>query len=163
MYLFKSCKVTLIKSIIFNLPTYFMSLFPLPIGVANCIEKLHRDFLGCGLGEEFKFHLISWSKVCPLISKGGLGVWNLQMFNRALLGKWLWCYVRERDAWWIVVVDSKFGSLWGGWCSKEPPKPYGVRLWKNIRRGWKMFSSHTRFEMGPRLDSSMMCGLGRSP
>jgi hypothetical protein len=28
-----------------NLPTYIMSLFPPPAGVANCIEKLQRDFL----------------------------------------------------------------------------------------------------------------------
>jgi hypothetical protein len=49
-------------------------------------------------------------------------------------------------------VDFKIGSSWGGWCSNQPPKPYGVRLWKNIRRGWKMISSHTdlRWEMAPR-------------
>jgi len=37
---------------------------PLLAGVANHIEKL---------GEEFRFHLVSWSKVCSLISKGGWG------------------------------------------------------------------------------------------
>jgi hypothetical protein len=57
-----------------NLPTYFMSLFPLPAGVANRIEKVHRDFLWGGIGEEFQFHLVSWSKVCSPIFKGGLGV-----------------------------------------------------------------------------------------
>jgi hypothetical protein len=45
-------------------------------------------------------------------------------------------------------VDSRFGSTWGGWCSIDLPRLYGVRLWKNIRRGWRMFSSHTRFEPG---------------
>lgn len=25
---------------------------------------------------------------------------------------------------------------------------HGVRFWKNIRRGWKKFSSHTKFEVG---------------
>ena len=25
---------------------------------------------------------------------------------------------------------------------------YGVRLWKNIRRGWEEFSSYTRFKVG---------------
>lgn len=33
-------KRTLIKSTLSNLPTYFMSLFPLLAGVANRIEKL---------------------------------------------------------------------------------------------------------------------------
>jgi hypothetical protein len=37
--------VALIKSALSNLPTYFMSLFPLPVGVANPLEKLQRDFL----------------------------------------------------------------------------------------------------------------------
>jgi len=52
-----------------------------------------------GLGKEFKYHLVSWSKVCSLISEGGLGLGNLLMFNRALLGKRLWRYALERKAW----------------------------------------------------------------
>jgi hypothetical protein len=36
----KDRKITLIKSTLSNLPTYFMSLFPLLAGVANRIEKL---------------------------------------------------------------------------------------------------------------------------
>jgi hypothetical protein len=35
-------------------------------------------------------------------------------------------YEYERDAWWRVVVDSKFGSLWGGWCFNESRGVYGV-------------------------------------
>jgi len=42
-----------------------------------------------GLGEEFKYHLVSWSKICFPIFEGGLGIRNLMVFNRALLGKWL--------------------------------------------------------------------------
>jgi hypothetical protein len=45
-------------------------------------------------------------------------------------------------------VDSKYGNLWGGWGSNEVHGSYGVGLWKNIRRGWVEFSSHTRFEVG---------------
>jgi hypothetical protein len=59
MYLAKNWRVTLIKNTLSNLPTYFMSLFPLLVGVANHIEKLQPDFLLCGIGEEFKFYLIS--------------------------------------------------------------------------------------------------------
>jgi hypothetical protein len=45
MYLSKSGRITLIKSTFSNLPTYFLPLFSLLAGVANCIEKLHCDFL----------------------------------------------------------------------------------------------------------------------
>jgi hypothetical protein len=44
-------------------------------------------------------------------------------------------------------VESKFGSLWGGWCSREPVGAFGVGLWKNIRKGWEIFSGFTRFEV----------------
>ena len=45
LYLSKGGKVTLIKSTLSNLPTYFLSLLPIPIKVANRMEKLQRDFL----------------------------------------------------------------------------------------------------------------------
>ena len=35
LYLFKGGRVTLIKSTLSNLPTYFLSLFPIPAAVAS--------------------------------------------------------------------------------------------------------------------------------
>jgi hypothetical protein len=72
MYLSNGGRVTLNKSILSNLLTYFMSLFPIPTSVANHIEKIQSDFLWGGLGEELKYHLVSWSKVCSPLSKGDL-------------------------------------------------------------------------------------------
>jgi hypothetical protein len=76
------------------------------------IEKLQRDILWVGMSKEFKLHLVSWTKVCTLISKGGLGVWNLLLlvFNLTLLKKWHWRYVHEREVLRSVVMDSKFSS-----------------------------------------------------
>jgi hypothetical protein len=41
----KGGRVTLIKSTLANIPTYYMSLFKIPVKVANRIEKLQQDFL----------------------------------------------------------------------------------------------------------------------
>jgi hypothetical protein len=146
-YLSKGGRVSLIKSTLANLPNY-LSLFPIPGCVVACIENLQRDFLWGGMGEEFKYQLVSWSKICTLISEGGLGSRNLWVFNHTLLGKWLWRFGIERDAWWRVAVDSKFGSLWGGWCFREPVGTFGVGLWKNIRKEWETLFGFARFEVG---------------
>ena len=68
--------------------------------------------------------------MCTPIAKGGLEAQNLLVLNWALLGKWLWHYVHEREALWRVVVDSKYGSACGGWCSNEVQRSHGVGLLK---------------------------------
>jgi len=45
LYLSKAGRVNLIKSMLCSILTFFMSVFSLPIHVANKLEKLQRDFL----------------------------------------------------------------------------------------------------------------------
>jgi hypothetical protein len=47
-------------------------------------------------------------------------------------------------------VDLKYGSMWGGWCSREIVWAFGVGLWKNIRKGWETFSRFIKYEVGDR-------------
>lgn len=58
---------------------------PSQLSVANRIDKIQHDFLRGKVGDEFKLHLVSWSKICTLISSGDLEVRNLILFNQALL------------------------------------------------------------------------------
>ena len=44
LYLSKGGRMTLLRSTLSSLPTYFLSLFTIPTHVANKIEKLQRDF-----------------------------------------------------------------------------------------------------------------------
>jgi hypothetical protein len=91
---------------------------------------------------------VNWKRICTPLQSGGLGVHNLIQFNRALLRKWLWRYGREREVLWRLVIDVKFESLWGGWCSKKVLGTFGVGVWKHIRRGWDKFCNFVRFEVG---------------
>ena len=67
-----------------------------------------------------------------------LAIRDLRRFNRALLGKWLWRYGTEREALWRQVVDVKYGSMWGGWCTNVGRGSYGVSLWKTIIKYLKL-------------------------
>ena len=77
---------------------------------------------------------MDWDLVrCPL-ADGGLGVRMLDIFNKALLGKWLWHFACERNRFWSQVVGLEYWCGRGGWTSVEVLGSYGTRLWKGIRR-----------------------------
>jgi hypothetical protein len=148
MYLSKGGRVALIKSTLSNLPTYMMSLFPIPASVAKQIEKIQRDFLWGGMNDEAKMHLVEWDKVCSPLAEGGLGIRNIRRFNQALLGKWHWRFAHEVGAWWRSVLVAKYGVEWGGWRSGAITGSHGVGLWKYICMGWQVFRSHCSFVPG---------------
>ena len=43
-FMSKGGRLILIKTVISSLPTFFMSVFGIPVGMAKKIEKLQRDF-----------------------------------------------------------------------------------------------------------------------
>jgi hypothetical protein len=73
MYFSNDERITLIKSTISNLPTYFMSFFFPSWWCYQSYREVIGTYYGVGLGDEFKFHMVSWSKVCFSIFEGGLG------------------------------------------------------------------------------------------
>ena len=59
LYSSKGGRLILLKSILSSVPTYFMSLFPIPIKVAKRIELLQRNFLWDGVGDSRSYHLVA--------------------------------------------------------------------------------------------------------
>ena len=54
----------------------------------------------------------------------------------------------ERDAYWRKVVEIKYGSMWGGWCTEEGHGSYGVSVWKSIRKDWGCFVPFISYRVG---------------
>ena len=103
----------MLKSTLSSLPSYYLSLFTIPVSVAKRLEKLQRNFLWGGSGEDSKHNLVKWDTVYSPIDKGGLGIRLLVPLNRALLGKWLWRLEWRRidygGGWWLPVTGLLMG------------------------------------------------------
>ena len=107
-YLSRGGRLTLLKSTLASFPTYYLSLFSVPVSVADRIEKIQHNFLWGGLGDEFKHHLVDWNTVCLPVAQGVLGVRKVVYVNKAL-GKWLWRFgVEEAHLWRRVIA----GKIW---------------------------------------------------
>ena len=59
--------MTLIKSVLSSLLTYFMSLFKMPEGIAKTVDRLQSNFLWGDSEKRKKIHLVGWEKVSSAI------------------------------------------------------------------------------------------------
>ena len=59
LYLSKGGRLTLLKSTLSSLPTYYLSLFTIPKIVAARLERIQRNFLWCSSVEYFKYPLVA--------------------------------------------------------------------------------------------------------
>jgi hypothetical protein len=96
LYSSKGGKITLIKALcLICLP---ISCRCFPSRLVSPIELISCSGISCwgGMGEEVKFHMVRWPKVCSPINEGGLRVRNLHMFNRALGSGYGVTHLREK-------------------------------------------------------------------
>lgn len=47
-----------------------------------------------------------------------MGIKNLEKFNKALVGKWMWRALTENNKLWIRVLEAKYGRR-EEWFAKE--------------------------------------------
>lgn len=146
-HLSKGGKVVLIKSVLFSLPTYFLSFLVIPALVEKILEQCQREFLWGKNKEGQGMNLMAWSKVCKPKAYGGLGIRRIRTTNKTLLSKWLWRFGRERENLWRQVIASKYGSV-SDWEAKSSMHPYGCGCWKAIMKETTNFKQRIKFEVG---------------
>lgn len=130
-------RLTLIKSVLDSLPTYYFSLFKAPMKVINILERLMRRFLWGGSDEVKKISWVAWDTVTKDIGDGGLGIAKLELNNNALIGKWLWRFLNDQQAMWRRVIVSIHGSSRGWGVAPVYNTISGV--WKNCVTFWNNY------------------------
>uniref|UniRef100_A0A251U4I0 Putative RNA-directed DNA polymerase, eukaryota, Reverse transcriptase zinc-binding domain protein n=1 Tax=Helianthus annuus TaxID=4232 RepID=A0A251U4I0_HELAN len=97
-------RITLIKSVLSALPTYFFSLYKAPVQVLNDLERLRRTFFWGGSEEDAKMNWMAWEHVIGPIEYGGLGFGSLRDANLSMLAKWWWRFKVEKQGLWRKVI-----------------------------------------------------------
>lgn len=105
-------RLTLLKASLSTLPLYYMSLFPVPHGIIEKINRIQRNFLWGKYQGKNPFPLVRWDLIQLRKASGGLNVSNILYRNLGLLYKWLWRYCLEPDSLWRIIVQSKYGYEW---------------------------------------------------
>ncbi|CAJ2667239.1 unnamed protein product [Trifolium pratense] len=102
-------RLVLIKSVLTSLPVYALSFFKAPSGIISSIESLLINFFWGGCEDFRKTAWVNWKTICLRKEYGGLGVRQLREFNVALLGKWCWRMLVDREGLWFRVLAARYG------------------------------------------------------
>jgi hypothetical protein len=110
--------------------------FHLPKGILKRFDYLRSRFFWQGDSEKKKYRLTKWSVVCRPKDQGGLGVHDLEVKNRALLGKWLARLLTEDGIWQQLLRKKYVGSKT---LSRVFWKPGDSHFWAGIMATKKQF------------------------
>ena len=137
-------RLVLINSVLTNMVLYMISFFQLPKGVLKRLDYFRSRFFWQGDCEKKKYRLTKWSVVCCPKDQGGLGVHDLEVKNRALLGKWLFKLLSEDGVWQTLLRRKYVGDqvvsqvLW---------KPGDSHFWAVLMATKKFFFPHGSFSI----------------
>lgn len=108
-------RLVLIKAVIFHCQLYWANVVLLPKRVIRQIEALYRNYLWGGVADYRHMPLVSWESISLPRNEGGLGLLQLEAWNKAAFGKLLWKIIANKDCLWVrwaKAVYLKGKSIW---------------------------------------------------
>ena len=106
-------RLLLLKAVLGNLPTYYLSIYKIPVTVEKSLEALRRNFFLGGDLDERKMSWVAWRKCLAKKELGGLGIGSIYALNRALLFKWVWRFQSQPHDLWAQVISHVHGVRGG--------------------------------------------------
>lgn len=94
------------KAVAQAIPTYAMSIFKLPKDLCSSIQAMINRFSWSHAPSKRKIHWVWVSILCDRKEEGGLGLRDLEAFDRALLAKQVWRLIQDETS--LVAQKSKY-------------------------------------------------------
>ncbi|GJR12603.1 RNA-directed DNA polymerase, eukaryota [Tanacetum coccineum] len=105
--------LSLIKLVLGNLSTYYMSIYTMPVSIHKQLESMrNKFFIGGDVGDK-RMTWVKWDKCLMSKKDGGLGIGSIYGFNIALLFKWIWRFLNVRSDLSVHVIKCIHGVFLG--------------------------------------------------
>ena len=85
-----------------------MRMFKIPKALCDTINSTLAKYWWGQTKDEKKIHWINWKKLCTPKKKGGMGFWDIQAFNWALLAKQAWRLIQDTHSLFYRVYKSRY-------------------------------------------------------
>lgn len=102
-----SGRLQLVKSVLFEMQTYWAQIFLLPKKILTLVTTVCRTFLWTGSNEFSRRALIAWETVC-MPQRAGELVIELIRWNKAALCKLLWAIEQKQDRLWVLWIHTYY-------------------------------------------------------
>ncbi|KAK9983153.1 hypothetical protein SO802_032678 [Lithocarpus litseifolius] len=138
-------RLVLLKAAVSPIPEYFMQCCKLPARVCDEVDRLVRDFLWGSTSNKKKIHLVGWSKITSPKELGGLGIFQANARNSALLAKLCWRIASSPDKPWAQMLISKYltPARLGDGGKKLPAS----RIWAACKVGGAIFNKGLKWSV----------------
>ncbi|KAL4383394.1 hypothetical protein GQ457_15G018290 [Hibiscus cannabinus] len=146
-------QLNLRKCIIFGIKVPDNELIGWASSIGCLVGKFPTEYLGLPLGpkrnsvalwdpilEKFHSRLASWKSNCLSFGgrlAGGLGVTDLEVNNRALLGKWIWKFASDRKSLWNKIMVNKYRYDLKSLLPSSNVKGRPSWIWNNIVKSFE--------------------------
>ena len=104
-------RVSLINSCLTMIPLFFLSFYKAPKLVVDNIKAMQDNFLWGGNPEQRTVVWVSWDNICQPKVNEGLGLKNVELFNKALIVKWKWRQLEKEKTMWAKILIAKYGPV----------------------------------------------------
>nr|GEY88882.1 putative RNA-directed DNA polymerase, eukaryota, reverse transcriptase zinc-binding domain protein [Tanacetum cinerariifolium] len=123
-------RLSLIKAVLGNLPTYFMSIYLMPSSVLSNLEAMRSKFFRGANPSERKMSWIKWERCVSSKEKCGLGIGSIFGLNMGLLFKWIWRILTRPSDIWAKLGNGVSISFWEDiWCGNSSLKSQFPRVY----------------------------------
>ncbi|XP_058752047.1 uncharacterized mitochondrial protein AtMg00310-like [Vicia villosa] len=110
-YLSMGARVTLINVVLNSIPIYLLSFYKVPEVVLKVLVRIQQELFWNGGMEKRSISWTKWQDVCRRKEEGELGIRCVKSINEAMLGKWRWRFMEDREALWRPLLEFRYGPL----------------------------------------------------